>query len=113
MNQHKNRLVIAFIISLLAVGIPYWLIPYNKVNLPDALIEPGLFVVIFAALMLHSCRIAPFWRIVKIIGAATPAAVCMRVIGDGLKDPSYHNLRPLEIIIALVIGLSCALAGPL
>jgi hypothetical protein len=112
MNQNKStRLAIAFAISFFAAGVPYWLIPYNKVNLPNALMGPGLFVIILAALMLRSYGTTPFWRIVKIIGTAVPAAVFTRVIVDGLKDPSSHNLWPLEVIIALVIGLFCALTG--
>ncbi|MGR6035638.1 MAG: hypothetical protein ACU4EQ_00295 [Candidatus Nitrosoglobus sp.] len=112
MTQNKStRLVIAFVISCVAVGAPYWLIPYNKVNLPNALMGPGLLVIILAALMLRLYETTPFWRIVKIIGATVPAAVLTRIIVDGLKDPSSHNLWPLEVIIALVIGLCCALIG--
>jgi hypothetical protein len=42
--------VIAFVASFYAAGIPYWLIPYNKLNLPRALMEPSLLVVIFTTL---------------------------------------------------------------
>ena len=112
MNQIKpNWLSVAFVLSFLAVGIPYWLIPYNKVNLPSALIEPGLLVVVFAALLIRSQRASSFWEVVSIVGASVPAAVFARVIVDGLKDPSSHNLWPFEVIIALLMGFLCALAG--
>ena len=112
MNQIKpNWLSVAFVLSFLAVGIPYWLIPYNKVNLPSALIGPGLLVVVFTALLMRSHRAASFWRVVSIVGASVPAAVFARVIVDGLKDPSSHNLWPFEVIIALLMGFLCALAG--
>jgi len=112
MNQIKpNWLSVAFVLSFLAVGIPYWLIPYNKVNLPSAMIKPGLLVVVFAALLIRSHRATSFWRVVSIVGASVPAAVFARVIVDGLKDPSSHNLWPFEVIIALLMGFLCALAG--
>jgi len=112
MNQIKpNWLSVAFVLSFLAVGIPYWLIPYNKLNLPSALIGPGLLVVVFAALLIRSYRAASFWRVVGIVGATVPAAVFARVIVDGLKDPTSHNLWPFEVIIALLMGFLCALAG--
>ena len=112
MNQIKpNLLSVAFVLSFLAVGIPYWLIPYNKVNLPSALIKPGLLVVVFAALLIRSHRATSFWRVVSIVGASVPAAVFARVIVDGVKDPSSHNLWPFEVIIALLMGFLCALAG--
>lgn len=109
--KEKYRTWAAFAVSFLAVGLPYWLIPYKSVNLPDALIAPGLLVVCAAALLLRAHRIAPFWRTTAVIGAAVPAAVFARVIAEGLQDPTSHNLWPLEIIIAAVLGFICALAG--
>jgi hypothetical protein len=102
---------IAFVASFLAVGVPYWMIPYNEVNLPDALMTPGLFVVVFASLVMRAYGVASFWKAASIVGAAVPAAVLARVIWDGVQDPTSHNLWPLEILIALPMGLGCALAG--
>lgn len=107
----KNWLSIAFLLSFLAVGVPYWLIPYNKVNLPNALMEPGLFLVVCAPLVLRACSVSTFWRTLTIVGAAVPAVVITRVVWDGLKDPSSHNLWPVEVIIALILGFACALGG--
>ncbi|HET8700783.1 MAG TPA: hypothetical protein VFL97_03845 [Nitrococcus sp.] len=52
MNQaaRRGRLAIAFTASFLAVGIPYWLIPYGMLNLPEALLRPALAT----SAMLHS-----------------------------------------------------------
>lgn len=101
----------AFAVSFLAVGLPYWLIPYKSVNLPDALMAPGLLVVCTAALLLRAFRAAPFWRTTWMVGSAVPAAVMARVLVEGLLDPTSHNLWPLEVIIAAVLGLACSLAG--
>jgi hypothetical protein len=112
MNQLKRKwLSVAFISGFLAVGIPYWLIPYNKGNLPDALMGPALLVVVFAALLIRSFQVTSFWRVVGIVGASVPAAVFARVIVEGLQDPTSHNLWPFEVIIALFVGFPCALAG--
>ena len=43
-NMHPNAvywLVAAFLVSFLAVGFPYWQIPYAKVSLPSTLYGPG------------------------------------------------------------------------
>jgi hypothetical protein len=103
-------LPVAFILSFFAVGLPYWLIPYRAVNLPDALITPGILMVVATALVLSACGI-PFWRVMGIVGSSVPAAVLARVIVDGVRDAGSHNLFPLEIIIALIMGLGCALIG--
>jgi hypothetical protein len=112
MDQIKNHgLSIAFVASFLAVGVPYWLIPYNKISLPDTLITPGLLVVGFSALMLYLFKVARSRKVIGIIGSSVPAAVLARVLVETWEDPTSHNLWPFEVIIALMLGLSCALAG--
>jgi hypothetical protein len=90
MTQNKStKLVIAFVISCVAVGAPYWLIPYNKVNLPNALMGPGLLVIILAALMLRLYGKISFWRIVKIIGAILYQPLCsLASLWMALKIPA-------------------------
>ncbi|MGH6893158.1 MAG: hypothetical protein ACREEP_12945 [Dongiaceae bacterium] len=106
-------LPIAFIVCFLAVGVPYWSIPYNEVNLPDSLLAAGMVVVVVAALALRVRAIAPIWKVTAIVGASAPAAVLARVTVDVANDPTSHNLWPLEFIIALLMGLVAALAGAL
>lgn len=101
----------AFLISFFAVGLPYWVVPYNQVNLPSTLIGPELIVIAVVALALQAKAIRPFWKTVKTIGSAPAAAVLARVIVEGLRDPSSHNLWPFEIIIAMALGFACSLAG--
>lgn len=101
----------AFVLSFLSAGIPYWLIPYNRVNLPSALIGPGLIVIIAAALLLQAAAVAPFWKTVRMLGWSLAAAVLARVLVEGLRDPSSHNLWPFEVVIAMLLGFACSLAG--
>lgn len=106
-------LLTAFVTCFLTVGIPYWLIPYRLVSLPDSLIGPGLFAVGFAAFLLAVGAVTPVWRIVLVPAALVPAAVFARVVVDGLSDPTSHNLWPLEVMIAAGAGLFYAFTGAL
>ena len=109
---HRSiALPIAFVASVLVVGVPYWLVPYGKVSLPDTLAVTGLLVPAGAALVLRSCRVATFWTVASVIAASVPAAVLARVTVDCLRDPMAHNLWPLEIAIVLPLGLIGALVG--
>ncbi len=74
-NVDVSCLRIAFLASFFIVGAPFWLIPYNKVNLPNALYGAGLVVVAIAAMWLRSYGIAPFWRVVRIMTASVPTSV--------------------------------------
>lgn len=60
---------------------------------------------------IRACKVASFWKDVCIVGISVPAAVFVRVVVESVKDPSSHNLWPLELGIALVVGALCALAG--
>jgi hypothetical protein len=99
--------------SFLAVGIPYWLIPYGKVNLPDAVLGPGLIVLVLSALLLRIYRVASFWRITCVIGASVALAVMARVLAEVMRNPASHNLWPFELVIALAVGFVCAICGAL
>ena len=101
----------AFLASFLAMGVPYWLTPYGKLDLPTALLHPGLMVVAFAALSLRVAGIARFQKAAHAAGLAVPAAVMARVVVDWLRDPTSHNLWPFEIVIALMVGYGCSVAG--
>jgi hypothetical protein len=104
-------LLFATVASILSVGIPYWLLPYNRLSLPSSLLAPGLAVVFASALLLRLFGVASFWRAAFIIGGAVGLAVVFRVLADGARDPTSHNLWPIEIVIALAIGLGCSFAG--
>jgi hypothetical protein len=100
-----------FVATFVTVGIPYWLIPYNKLNLPNALLSPYLLVVIISALLLRIVPTHQIWKITWLMGSSVVAVVSARVVVDGIQDPTSHNLWPFEVIIALVVGFPCAFAG--
>jgi len=107
----RHPLLIGFAASFLAVGIPYWAIPYDGAQLPSALLTPALAVVVAAAAILRAIGAAPFRRIVGVVGASVPAAVMARVSVDTSSDPTSHNLWPFEVVIACGVGFACSLAG--
>ena len=112
MNRHlKYWLVGAFLVGFLAIGVPYWPIPYNKVSLPDTLYGGGLFIVAVAAGAARSLGKVPLLLAIFFASAAVPAAVMARVAVETSRDPTSHNLWPLEVIIAAVVGVLCASTG--
>lgn len=102
-----------FVLAFFAVGVPYWLIPYNKLNLPDALLGAELVVVFAAAVLVRIYSGKSFLRVVMVMGSAVPAVVMARVVVDGVLDYSAHNLWPFEVVIAILVGGAVAVAGTL
>ncbi|WP_291271228.1 hypothetical protein [Geothrix sp.] len=106
-----------FAAALLAAGIPWWVAPYNRFTFshPVSMIGFLAFVVIAA----WAGGWTPFGvgRATLITGSAVPSAVMARVVVEGMKDPTSHNLWPFEVVMAAAFGFglafSCVLAGRL
>jgi hypothetical protein len=107
----SHGLKAAFVVGVLSVGIQFWLMPYREINVPDALYGPGLVIVPVLALLLRAADIASFFRTLNVMAATAPSAVMARVIVEGLMDPTKHNLWPLVIVIAAVVGYICTAPG--
>ena len=103
----------AFLVAFLAVGIPYWQLEYAHAQLPDALEKPQLLVVALAALVVRRLTALSFWNATSLAGATVLAVVMARVIFETTNDPTSHNLWPLEIVIAIGLGLIAAGVGAL
>jgi hypothetical protein len=106
-------LLIAFLIAFIGVGFRFWQIPYPQASLPDSLYSPGLVAVGVVALMARAFGLARFWKVWLLIAASVPLAVLARVIVETSRDPTSHSLWPLELGIAVALGLGCALVGTL
>ena len=104
-------LLIAFLIAFVGVGFRYWQLPYPQASLPDSLYGPGLVAVAVVALMARAFGLARFWKVWLLVAAAVPAAVLARIVVETAADAAAHNLWPLEIAIALALGLACSLVG--
>jgi hypothetical protein len=102
------------VVALLCVGIPYWLVPYQDVNLPSSLPRTGLIVVAFAAFVIRAAGISRLGLAVAGPAAMVVCAVALRVAVEVNSDPTSHNLWPVELAIAAVVaGLWSALGGGL
>ena len=91
--------------------MPYWLLEYQAINLPDSLMGPGLIMIGLAAFLLYTSGATVWWKGTLTVAASVPAVVFIRVLVEGFKDPTSHNLWPLEMIIALGVGLFSASMG--
>jgi ABC-type branched-subunit amino acid transport system permease subunit len=109
----RIALPVAFLRCFFAVGIPYWAVAYRDASLPDTLIAPGLLVVVSIAAVLRLRGLASILKAALAAGGAVPVAVLARVIAETRADPTAHNLWPLEIVIAVLLGLAAALVGAL
>jgi ABC-type branched-subunit amino acid transport system permease subunit len=99
--------------SFLAVGLPYWQIPYSDVQLPTTLMTPALIIVVLAAAIARVVGRSRFMVCVLAIGATIPAVVMARVAVDTAADPTSHNLWPLEVVLSGFVGAIVAAAGTL
>lgn len=105
----QSRLV--FLIAFLAVGIPYWVVPYKEASLPSGLYGFGLILVFAGAMWLRGRAGVSFGRSLLAAGSAVPAAVLARVIVEVVGDPTSHNLWPIELVIAAGLGYAVAAVG--
>ncbi len=113
MPKLSKWLIGGCVASFLAVGIPYWQVPYNDVELPVTIVTGALLVVVTAAALARAVGRSRFIVCVLAIGATIPAAVMARVIVDTATDPTSHNLWPFEIFLAGMVGALVATMGTL
>lgn len=109
----SRAVAIAFVLTFLAVGIPFWSIPYSKLNVPDGFYGFGLVVAFAAAAALCATMKTTFKRAWLVVGLAVPAVLMARVIVEGILDPTRHNLWPLALMISAGLGLIVSCAGAL
>lgn len=106
-----QRTALLFGVAFVVAALLYWPAFEAKRNLPDALYGAPLAVAAATALIDALLSRRPFVRSLWVGTAVLPAAVFARVVHDGLRDPTSHNLWPFEIAIAIGVGLPAALAG--
>jgi hypothetical protein len=106
-----QRTALLFGVAFVVAALLYWPTFEARTNLPDALYGAPLAVAALTALVDAYLSRRPFARSLWIGAAVLPAAVFARVVYDGLRDPTSHNLWPFEIAIAIGVGLPAALAG--
>lgn len=104
-------LAASFLACALAIGIPYFALEYSQVNLPNSLFGWGLLLVLALAALIRFSGSAGFLSTAAIMALVAPVVVMARVAADTARDPTSHNLWPLEVVIAGLVGLIVAAAG--
>ncbi|TVQ28026.1 MAG: hypothetical protein EA370_17130 [Wenzhouxiangella sp.] len=98
-----------FLCSFFLAGIPFWQIPYSQVTVPNSFFGFGVVVVFSgAAVLAYRLGVA---RALLVAASVFPAILMARVLVEGFMDPTRHNLWPLALVIAMVLGLVVAGSG--
>ena len=94
---------VATTLVTLVYGTVYWTTPYSDLDIGSV----TLAVYAVAALpvvVLRALGVAPFLLSAAVSPAGLVGAVIVRVAVDVWTDPTSHNLWPIEIVIAGVVG---------
>ena len=111
-TKHRAIWVLAgFAAGVLATGLPYWTIPYSQVSLPNTLFQNCLLSIAVVAVLLPLISGLGIVRSAMAVGIAVPGAVFARMVVDTSRDPTSHNLWPIEVMIALVVGMAISWPG--
>jgi uncharacterized membrane protein YfcA len=106
------RLIIATLAGLLACGLPLWPIPYKEVSMPgNPAASVWLLLGGLAGLLAGHLLRQKMWVPVLAVTTGFVLAVMVRVGVETYRDPTSHNLWPLEVMIAGGIGLVAASIG--
>jgi hypothetical protein len=92
-----------FLIAFLAIGVPYWQIPYNKLDLSHVELVPGIIVLGLATLLVSALGARPGATLMVML-LCVPAVDMVAIVRDVAADPTSHNLAPLELAMLLVAG---------
>ncbi|WP_257303622.1 hypothetical protein [Geothrix campi] len=102
-----------FSAAFLAVGLPWWMAPYNRFSFSHPLSILGFLVFVCLATWAAGGTSLGLRRATLAVGAAVPCAVMARVVVDVAKDPTSHNLWPFEVILMGVMGFGIAFVAGL
>ena len=105
----KSLAVVVFLGCFFLAGILFWQIPYSLVTVPNSFFGFGV-VVVFAGAAVLGFRLG-IAKGVMVGGVVFPAILMARVLVEGIMDPTRHNLWPLALAIAMVLGLIVAGSG--
>jgi hypothetical protein len=99
----------AFLLCFVAGGFVEWRGSYQEylqAGFHLATIAPLFVGVAMALTWLVGCAIVPS---ALAVGVAFPAIILVRVLLDGIRNPTAHNLWPVELVMAFVLGIIMAL----
>ena len=91
------------VICMLIFGSVYWSHPYGDLDIASI----GLLQYLVACIpvvVLRATRTAPYVMASLTLPVGLVLAVGVRIAVDVAVDPTTHNLWPLELVIAAVVG---------
>lgn len=95
--------VAAAVVVTIAFGTVYWTTSYSDLDIGS--ITLVLYVVAaLPVVALRATGAAPFLVSAAVSPVGLITAVMVRVSVDVASDPTSHNLWPIEIVIAAVVG---------
>lgn len=100
-------------LEFLVAGIPWWLAPYNRFSFSTPSGMLGALAFLGIAAWASGWTRLGLSKATLAAGAAVPSAVMARVIVDTIRDPTSHNLWPLEVAMMAVLGFGAAFAAAL
>ena len=110
-KQRPGWLAAAFVIALLAIGVPYWRIPYNQFDLGHLELLPGAIFLGIATLALIAAQAAPARWVMGGMLACAPLVAIVSIVRDTSADATTHNMAPFELVAAAVLGAAFILPG--
>jgi len=106
-------LLLAFASVVLAAGIPYWRLSYDQVNRGEFQVMPGAILLGLLTLILVLLAVAPVRRIATMMLACVPVIDAVSIVQHTARDPTSHNLWPLELVFATIAGAAIVIPAVL
>jgi hypothetical protein len=97
-----------FVGVLLAIGLPYWLAPYERI---EGALGFGYALVALVAMITVGSSGWGVLQMMRAAASAAPIAAALRVAADVARDPTSHNLWPIELVFVAIAAALAALAG--
>lgn len=104
-------LTLAFLASMLVIGVPYWCIPYNKFDLTHFEVLPGAILLGVMTMLLIGAWNANARKTFLVMSMCAPAVDLITIVRDTRIDPTNHNLAPFELIAAWLLGAAFVVPG--
>jgi hypothetical protein len=97
-------LLLAFAAVVLSAGIPYWRLSYDQVNRGQFNLVPGALLLLVLTLVLVLTEAASARKIAATMLACVPVIDAISIVQHTARDPTTHNLWPLELLLATLAG---------
>jgi hypothetical protein len=104
-------LPLCFAIAFFAVGIPFWQVPFTEDPFAQGWIYPGLVFLATTPVLLVGNGIVRARRTLFWLSICMPAVDLVSIVRDLAKDPTSHNLFPIELIFFWGMGALIVVPG--